>query len=55
MTHLFDRLRSLRWFVIDHMLFIILVLMIATVIGVLFVQTRAELARDRVELQRSIN
>ncbi|WP_157385429.1 hypothetical protein [Rhizobium freirei] len=55
MAHFFNRLSSLRWFMIDHMLLVILALMIVTVVGVLFVHTRGEPIQNGAELQRSAN
>ena len=45
----------LRWFLLDHLLMIIIFIMMATVISVLFIHTRSEFIHDRTQLQNSFH
>lgn len=54
MMHSQDRLRRIVWFTLDHLLTIILIIMIAAVIAVLFVDTRRGLFQSNVQLQNSV-
>jgi hypothetical protein len=53
--HAQDGYRWLRWFLLDHALLLVLILMIATILSVLFYRADGDFTRSDSHLQRSVD